>query len=512
MESGKLQFDWEQSQENIALISFGSNGEESFSLLQQVIDEASASYPQLAQLRFMHIPIPVSKLERWSHWLAAQVVKQWRDLRVEERSVVAIVNELGLSSVQNRDLLLEALDSADTDASPTLKLAMRFESLRSGQRQQDLTPLLWKQWLDKESSELAEWFAHLPPISSGSSQSSIAASGCLMQLQTNMLALRSKTLRQMQSCLVRLQQAGPRALLTFLLSLSDTLDTIRADYEVQRQDCLRRESSAWRAYYNLRAPLEEGNWGWIGQTRVDKKAVLRALTTAYDFKLRAEIYTQAAQLVGELVQQTRLYSGSVARLDAILNSLQGWFTERGSVEPLFLPLLKNSLAERVNPVQLQSELKNWVGYASEQNPSEELREELLTRIRPVCLEVYTDCCRYILNLDIPNQQIQQLGTAQPLVPSSRMFPSLEKRVSLHVCDTEIQDVLAMLSRSSGEKMVADESISGTVSLTLHDLSLTEAMQALIVAGNLSYTKSGGVYTFSQQPRIAREKFSYDTNV
>jgi len=42
MESGKLQFDWEQSSEAIALIGLDGKGEESFSLLRHLVSEASA--------------------------------------------------------------------------------------------------------------------------------------------------------------------------------------------------------------------------------------------------------------------------------------------------------------------------------------------------------------------------------------------------------------------------------------------------------------------------------------
>lgn len=508
MESGKLQFDWEQTSQNVALISFGGNGEESLSLIRRLVDDASDSYPQLSQLRFVHVPMPVSKLENWSHWLAAQVVEYWRDLPVEERSVATITSELGLSGAESRNSLLDALDNTATNTSLTLQLAMLLESLSERQRQQELTPSHWQKWLDQEAAGIAKWFTQPPLISSGSSQSPIEAGGCLAQLYFTVVALRSTTLHQLQGYFVRLRQAGPRALLAYLGSLDEVLDRIRADYEAQRQDRLRRESSAWRAYYSLKASLEKRNWRWFSQVHLKREAALRALTTAYEFKLGAEIYTQAAQLVSELVQQTRLYTTSIAQVDAMLISLKDWFAERGSVDPLFVPMLRDSLTERLNLAQLRNELENWVGCALEEwsaldpTQSEALREQILARLRPLCLELYVECCRYILNLDTPNHQNQPMTTqssASALVVTAP--PNSNKRVSLHVRDAGIRDVLTVLGQASEEKIIADESVSGTVSLSLHDLSVTEAIKALIVAGNLTYTKSGDVYTFSQQPKI-----------
>ncbi len=506
MDSGKLQLNWEQTSEAIALINLGNEGEESFSLLRRLVADASASHPQLSKLRFVNIPRSNPRLENWSHWLAAQVVEQWRDLPVEDHSMVAIVNELGLSSAEGRVSLLDALSKATTGTPLTLQLTMRFQLLRERQRKQRLAPAQQKQWLDQEVAGLAQWFSQPSPAPSEPSQLSTEESGCLAQLQSNILVLRSKVRHQLQDCFVQLQRAGSRTLRQRLEVLSEALDAIRADYEAQRQDYLRRESSAWRAYYTLIAPLEE-RWGLFGRGRLDWEAVLRALTMAYDFKLGAEMSTQAAQLVGELAQQTRLYAASVLQVDAFLASLQNWFTERGSVEPLFVSLLQDSLAAQANPAQLRSELENWVSCTFDQWDALELtqtaalREQILARTLPLCLDVYVECCRCLLNLDPPDRQTQLTKMAQSpaSAPLSTMPPHLEKRLSLQVRNADIRDALALLGQVSGEKVVADDSLSSTVTLALNDVSVTEALNALMVAGNLTYTKSGDVYTFSQLP-------------
>lgn len=72
MESG-VQFDWEQCSEALALIRLGSRENSNFSLLQNLVSEASARYPQLRQLRFVNVPIPTSQLESWSYYLASAV-------------------------------------------------------------------------------------------------------------------------------------------------------------------------------------------------------------------------------------------------------------------------------------------------------------------------------------------------------------------------------------------------------------------------------------------------------
>lgn len=500
MELGKLQFDWEQSKEAIALISYCGTGEGNFSLVQSLVSEASVRYPQLNQLSFVHVPLPISRLESWSYYLAAQVTAQWRELPMPEQSVQIIVDELGLNLVGTRETLSATLDKIGTPL--TLQLAKRVELLK--QRQQELASYQ-KRWLELEATGLAQWFSGLTPTPSGSDHSLVEDLGCLTQLQSNVLTLRAKLLRSLRDCFAQTQHIGSRSLLTWLASLIKTFDGIRTDYEVQRQDNLRRESSAWRAYYHLNSRLEQRSWGLFGSTRSDWEAALSALACAYKFKLQAEIYTQSAQLVGELAQQTRLYADEVEQLDAMLASLQNYFTSRGDIEPLFLPFLQQQLSQ-LNSRHLRSELESWMGFPFNQwsilesTQTTALGGQILARIRPLCLEVYAECCRCILNLESPNYHTPPPKTQTPASAElSSMLSDAEKRVSLQVDKADIQYVLEQLALMGQVCVIADKSIRGTVSLVLDEVPLTEAMDAVAAACNLTYTKSSSIYTFNQTP-------------
>lgn len=498
MESIKLQFDWEQSSEAIVFISLGGKGD-SFSLVQSLVAEASTRYPQLNQLNFVQVPLPIDKLENWSYYLAAQLIAQWRELSVPKHSVEIIINELGLSNAASGGTFFAALDQTATLTPIRLQLDKRLESLKQRQPNHPSDKI---KWLEQEAKSLAEWFTQLPPAPSGSYHSSVEASGCLAQLQSNMLALRSKILRQLEDYFSQMWQVGTRSLLLLLNSLIETFDRIRASFEAQRHDSLRCESSAWRAYYNLRSQLEEHSWRLFGQSSPKWEAVLSALAHAYKFKLEAEIYTQSAQLVGELAQQTRLHADSVEQIDTLFASLQNHYTQRGWVEPLFLPLLKNFLS-RVNSAHLRSELENSMGCSFDRwgtldsTQTTALSEQILDRLRPLCLEVYAECCRCVLNLN-PNQQTQPVRTQTPIsAQSDVILPEPEKLISLQVQNADIQDVLEMLAKMGKVCVVADRSINGTVSLALDQVPFTEAVNAVTKAGNITYTKNSNIYTFNR---------------
>lgn len=484
MKSG-LQFDWEQFSEAIALISFGGKEESNFSLLQSLIAESSTKYPQLSHLRFVRVPLPVAKLENWSYCLAAQLVAQWRELTLPKHSVESVVNELELSNIGSREPFFAALNQSNSATPLNIQLAIRMESLKQQRPQRSSEQ---QQWLEKETKNLAQWFAQLE------------GDGCLAQLQSNVVALRAKILSQLQSYFDQTQQVGSRSLLEWLNALIETFDRIYANCEAQRHDSLRRESSAWRAYYNLNL-LEERSWKLFNRDRLDWQAAISALTTAYNFKLKAEIYTQAAQLVSESTRQTRLYADSVQQIDALLARIQKYFSDRDSVEPLFLPLLKNFLAERVNAVQLRGELESWVGctfdrwHTLDSKQTTALCEQILLRIRPLCLEVYAECCRSILNLEPPNRRdFAAIEAQMPRQPEPILLNS-EKRIDLQIENADIQEVLELLAKQGDVCVVVDKAISGAVSLRLHAVPFSEAVAAVAAAGNLTYTRSSNIYTF-----------------
>lgn len=508
MNSKRLQFTGEKFPRAIALISTGRKDEGSVSLLRRLIAEASSKYPQLLQLQFAPISSPHSLVQSWSAWLAAHLVEQWRDLPVAKQAVANILSELGLVNGESETSLLNDLVTVATKPSLYRQLAIRLESLDQGlQQQQNLSLSSQQQWLDREVAALMDWFNPPQIVSFGLYQLPETANICLAQLQSNALAWSAKVLQQLQAAFTQLQPVGSRSLLTCLDSLSQALKGIRADYEGQRQDCLQRESSAWQAYHNLRSALKKREWWWLGQERLSWQPILRALTKAFEFKLQAEIYTQAAQLVSELVRQTHLHQAAIAEVDQKFAKLQNCLSECNYSEPLFAPILKSALEQRLEPVELLSEFESWVGMTHDQWGNLEasqmtaLCEQILTRLQPLCLEVYAQCCSELFNLESSDYETQLASTKAPAIaPLTGNSPQPEKRLSLQVHNADIRDVLELIGRVSGTILVADRAISGTVSLVLDNFSFTETLKALTVAGNLTYTKIGDTYTFRQLPK------------
>lgn len=502
MDSEKQSLDEEQFSQAIALINLNA-AEENFMFLSHLIAEASDRYPQLSQLQCERISLPISKLEGWSYWLAAQIVEQWRNLPVAaESSVAKAIAALGLSSTGSKFPLVATLDQTTTDTSLTQQLAVRVKALDKQQRQKRSFSSQ-QQWLDQEIAKLAKWFNQPLAAIATTPLSSVAESGGMAQLQFNVLTLRSRLQQQLPTSLPQLPHAGSQAILSWLSAFGKALAEIQAVDEVQRQDNLQRESSAWRAYYKLRTLLPRHRQ-WSNPKQLDWEVVIRAPAKALNFRLQGELHGYAAQLVNELAEHTQQAATTVAQIDTVLADLQTWFNHRSSVESIFLPLLSNTLNLRVNPAQILSQLESEVGCPLQQwntldaSQIAVLRQQLLTKTQPLCLEIYTECCRSLLNLDLTTCQTQTINSATPVYTAlATRSPQPERRVSLQVQNAALRDVLMVLGQANQVKVLVDKSISGEISLVLSDVSFTEALDTLTVVSNLTYSKSGDVYTFWQ---------------
>jgi hypothetical protein len=423
MEIENLPFLWKDTSAAAVILSSGKSGEQDISLVRRLATDASARYPQLLNLRFAPISLPLERLENWAHLMAADAIRQWRTRSSEEESEIAVfLAELGFTRADGTVPLLDELRQAGTDIPLKQELNDRIQTLYTLLSQETVASANVQAWLEQEVAKLSDWFNQVPLDASVLFGSPEDAVGCLIKLQLYAPILHTKTLEKLKTCFTLLRRLGSKVVLQQLGLLTQAFQEIRASYEVQRRESLRRESSAWRAYDNL-TTQPTPKWILAKRGQFDWKATLRALTLAYSCKLDAETYALASQLVGDLIQQTHRYAAALHQTDTLLAHLQKWFLEHCPSESAFPSLLRNFLAERLNPADLRRELEQWTGHPLEEwgitatLQHELLREQILTQIRPVCLDVYGECCTAIaLDAIPPADQMEDSQSDPPTVP------------------------------------------------------------------------------------------------
>jgi hypothetical protein len=418
MEPEKQRLIWQEAASAVLVMSSGKTAEQTIDLVCRLMAEASTHEPQLLGLQSIPVSLGTTRLEVWAHSLAAELMRQWQTLEgTTTPDLTTTLAELGLIGVEGGPApLIDAMGKAGAQKIPVAELRERLQTLYKQQQQQQFASSKLRVWLEREAAQLANWFNQMPTADSLMFQSPEEMSGCLVKLQLYAPTLHTQTLQTLNAGFARLQLSGSQVILAHLNGLSQALQSVLADYEVQRQERLRRESGAWRAYRNLMTQIETRQWGVSGKGDLAWEAVLRALNLIYVSKLEAEAYTLASQIVSDLMMQTHQYAVAIAQTDTLLTQLQHWFMQNCPPESKLSPILKSFLAERINPWDLRHQLEQWAGYSLFQwgtiqsIPLETLREQILARLHPICLAVYGECCASLaLGVSASNSRLATAG-------------------------------------------------------------------------------------------------------
>jgi hypothetical protein len=400
------------------IISLSQEGESTAQLAHRVLLGASSTYPQLAKVRLLQMPTQRSVIQTWSACLAVEVVDQWLDDSTVGISVDSAVAKLSLAETEaETSLLLIALNTGPTGASLMSELASQIESMRDDYSQIKNSQIKEQKWLEQEHNKLSSWFS--PPLSSVSSEKSTLVG--LQQIQFNARALQSKNQVYLREILISWRQAGLHSTLLFLRALGERLTHLYEKYDRQRQMFKGKETSAWRAFDNLSVLLAQLSFSHR-KRQVTFETVLQALSKAYSFKLEAEIYAQACQLVGKLKQEVYLLASNFVQSDGFLNELKRDFMQNSPSESLLKPLLRQSLTQNMDVLRLRREIESmfnrpaYLWGSLRQSQKAIIRQQILSQLGPLCLEVYAQCCASAINLQTPNSQPE--SAADNLEPPS----------------------------------------------------------------------------------------------
>jgi hypothetical protein len=192
--------------------------------------------------------------------------------------------------------------------------------------------------------------------------------------------------------------------LRVLETLSAIFQRLAEECEAQKQELLQKAMAAERAYSNLKTRIEPRD-RQFGRRQTDWEAVVEALAKRYYFTFNAEIYDRFGQLVSQLIQQTGDRVASITHTDRSLTILESWFSQQCPQEPVFAPILKQRLEQKVDIIKLLSEIEATVScplqkwHSLSWTQTELLCQEILIKLHPVCMEVYIECYQYLLKIN-----------------------------------------------------------------------------------------------------------------
>ncbi|MFP4162459.1 MAG: type II secretion system protein GspD [Chitinispirillaceae bacterium] len=88
---------------------------------------------------------------------------------------------------------------------------------------------------------------------------------------------------------------------------------------------------------------------------------------------------------------------------------------------------------------------------------------------------------------------------------------VEQRMSLDVKDTDLRDVIRMISKGYDLNILLDQDVQGTVTLHLSDVPIIEGLRQIAESNGLEVIKDGSVYKIQKAPLRAESMIRYINN-
>ncbi|MDG5816205.1 secretin and TonB N-terminal domain-containing protein [Chitinispirillales bacterium ANBcel5] len=103
-------------------------------------------------------------------------------------------------------------------------------------------------------------------------------------------------------------------------------------------------------------------------------------------------------------------------------------------------------------------------------------------------------------------RINSFSQLQP--EESSTADTVEQRLSLDVKDTDIRDVIRMISRSYNLSILMDQDVRGTVTLHLNDVPVMEGLNRIAQTNGFEIVREGNVYRIQKASIQPRSEISY----
>ncbi|HVV99675.1 MAG TPA: hypothetical protein VHB77_05025, partial [Planctomycetaceae bacterium] len=110
------------------------------------------------------------------------------------------------------------------------------------------------------------------------------------------------------------------------------------------------------------------------------------------------------------------------------------------------------------------------------------------------------------NTDDENAAPPANATRKPALLKYEPVQGDPERFSLQIRDADLTQVLDMLGQISGMNILASKGVTGKVTANLHDVTIDEALQAILKAGGQAFQRENSfIYVFSAEEVAARQR-------
>lgn len=193
---------------------------------------------------------------------------------------------------------------------------------------------------------------------------------------------------------VQFEQVSPVSLMSFLQEMNHKLLPKRKELEAQKSWNIKRENSAWSAFYKLYQ--HEGSL-----QEQDRKSIGNAIKIALESKLEVEKYSHINFVIFELIQVCQSYyihvEESFKKLEQIKNSLK----EKNPLN-IVVSLPVFTLLNKVNIDEQEKLIEVWIGghklnhWGNSPASWQQIEKKLLSNLEPVVLSIIAEFETYYI--------------------------------------------------------------------------------------------------------------------
>ena len=329
----------------------------------------------------LEFTIAPTTIKAWQHWLAAELVSQWRSGATEEWSLATIFQECNPKLTSSDSLLLDALAKSNTGNGSFID-DLNVEAQKLYQQQ--------IKYFNKNG--ILRWL--IPATANLANHLTKSISSYQSQLDMNLDNLRPAIHQKQQIYFYLLKSAGTKTAFVQLICLSEELQSLAKEYELHWQECLYKSNASQHSFENLSAQISH-LLEFSKQQKAD--AALNALRLTYQYQLQGQLYNVASQLLKELETQLQQHILILTHVDLYLDNLQFWYAQQYPLSPVPGDFLKHYLSPRINALGFLKEIEQWLGSNRyewvnlDEIDSLRLRQEILIRLQPICWNFYTEC-------------------------------------------------------------------------------------------------------------------------
>lgn len=194
------------------------------------------------------------------------------------------------------------------------------------------------------------------------------------------------------------QQANPKRLLEFIKDLSKKILSQKNRFEVEKNNCLRREAASSKAFFSLASQMDDYQSNSKNYSSL-VESVWKALEICIEAKFQVELYTIYIQALNNIIIECHSIYDSTTNSLQTLNTIKRSLSCRSKINVLSVPIFTH--LKRIDSYSQRCRLEIWVGqsinyWGNAAVSWKQIEAKLLENVELPAMSFYRDFQHYFI--------------------------------------------------------------------------------------------------------------------